>query len=265
MYCRFLALLLASVVSVGVLFTASAAFAAESVKLYTAFFGTQSRYGCTQYSAAFDVLTTPFGHDKAVYVHLKESDGAWADVPASFVETLPGGREVWRASVIYGQGACPTTKAAPDTFEFAVRVSTPAGDTWDNHAGANYEAPRASGSFLSDANVVLAGMSLSIAPEGHRVFRADVFVRNIAYDKTVDVVYSTDGWQTTATAPLGYVNPYVLGYGSYASPNGNGIEVWGRPSVTFSSGCIDFAIRYRVGGAEHWENNFGRNFRLCAP
>jgi hypothetical protein len=62
---------------------------------------------------------------------------------------------------------------------------------------------------------------------------------------------------------LSYVNPYILGYGSYASPNSNGIEVWGRPAVTFPSGCIDFAIRYRVSGAKFWENNFGRNYRLC--
>jgi hypothetical protein len=90
-------------------------------------------------------------------------------------------------------------------------------------------------------------------------------VRNLALTKNVDVVYSLDGWQTVQTAPLSYVNPYILGYGAYASPNSNGIEVWGRPAVTFPSGCIDFAIRYRVSDAEFWENNLGRNYRLCAP
>jgi hypothetical protein len=262
---RFLALLFASVLSLAALSTASIASAAERVKLHTAFFGTQSRYGCTQYSAAFDILTTAFGHEKSVFVHLQESDGVWVDVPASFVETIPGDRELWRASILYGQGACPTAKAAPDTFEIAIKVSTATGDIWDNNGGINYRAAKASGSLLVGTDIAIAGMGLSIAPEGDRVLLADAFVRNIAFTKNVDVVYSLDGWQTVETAPFSYVNPYVLGYGSYASPNANGSEVWGRPTVRFPSGCIDFAIRYRVSGAEYWENNFGRNYRLCTP
>ena len=265
MHHRWLVLLLSSLVSLGALFTASTASAAEAVQLYTAFFGIQSRYGCTQYSGSFDILTTAFGHDKSVYVHLRESDGAWIDLPASFVEGLPDGRERWRASVIYGQGACPTAKTAPDTFEFAVKVSTRAGDTWDHAGGANYSALKASGSFLGDIQVAAAGMSLSLAQDGSHVFRADAFVRNIAYGKSVDVVYSTDGWQTVQTASLEYTPTYVLGYGSYASPNVNGIEVWGRTSMTVPAGCVDFAIRYRVNESEYWDNDFGRNFHLCAP
>src|SRR5688500_11720540 len=84
MHRRLVALLIASTLSLGAFVTASTASAAESVQLHRAFLGTQSRYGCTQYSAAFDILTTPFGHEKSVYVHLKESDGAWVDLPASF-------------------------------------------------------------------------------------------------------------------------------------------------------------------------------------
>jgi hypothetical protein len=262
---RLLALFFASVIALGAFSMARTASAAESVKLFTAFFGTQSRYGCTQYSGSFDILTTTFGHQKLVYVHLKESDGAWVDVPASFVETLPDGREVWRAWVLYGQGACPTEKLAPDTFELAIKVSASSGDTWDNNGGANYKAAKASGSLLVGTNVVAGGMSVYVQSDGVRTFYADAFVRNLAYTKNVDVVYSTDAWQTMKTAPLAYTNLYVIGYGSYASPNSNGTEVWNRPNVTFAAGCIDFAIRYRVNGAEYWDNNFGRNYHLCAP
>jgi Carbohydrate/starch-binding module (family 21) len=265
MHRRSLIVLFALLVSLAALFTATTASAAESVELHTAFFGTQSKYGCTQYSGSFDIVTTAFGNQKSVFVRLQESDAAWADLPASFVETIPGGRELWRASIIYGQGACPTAKMAPDTFELAIKVTTGSGDIWDNNGGANYKAAKGSGGYLVGVNIALGGMAVYIAPEGHRVFLADAFVRNLAYTKSVDVLYSLDGWKTVQTAPLAYVNPYVLGYGSYASPNANGIEVWGRPTVTFASGCIDFAIRYRVSGAEYWENNFGRNFHLCAP
>jgi Carbohydrate/starch-binding module (family 21) len=265
MHRRFFGLMLAWVMSLGAFFVTTTASAAETVNLYTAFFGTQSRYGCTQYSGSFDVLTTAFGHQKAVFVHLRESDGAWVDLPASFIEEVPGGREVWRASIIYGQGACPTAKVAPDTFELAIKVTTASGDTWDNNGGANYQAAKGSGSYLVGTNIAVAGMTVYIAPEGQRVFSVDAFVRNLGYEKNVEVVYSLDGWNTVETAPLAFVDPYVLGYGSYASPNANGIEVWGRPTVTFASGCIDFAVRYRVSGAEYWDNNFGRNYHLCAP
>jgi hypothetical protein len=262
---RLLALFFASVISLSAFFTATTASAAESVKLFTAFFGTQSRYGCTQHSGSFDILTTAFGYQKSVYVHLKEVDGSWVDLPASFIEALPDGREVWRASVLYGQGACPTAKLPPDTFELAIKVSTSSGDTWDNNGGANYQAAKASGSMLVVPQVASGGMSVYNQGDGSRAFYANAFLRNLGYSKNVDIVYSTDGWKTAKTAPLAYTNPYFLGYGSYASPNSNGIEVWVPPTITFADPCVDFAIRYRVNGTESWDNNFGRNYHLCAP
>ena len=260
--------LLCALLSVFVVVTTSRAAAAESVTLHSAFLGNQSTHGCTQHTASFDILTTSFGNQKSVYVHLKERDGAWIDIPATYIETIPDGREVWRAGTSYGQGACPTAKQAPDTFEFAVKVSTPSGDTWDSNGGSNYAGAKGSGSFLVGADVTLAWANVTKSPSGANTFSAEGFLRNLGYSKDVAVVYSVDGWITTNTAALAYKPSYQSGYGYYASPNANGVEVWGlgpswEPLFTFAGSCVDFVIRYRVNGAEFWDNNFGRNHRRC--
>src|SRR5262249_15837446 len=158
---------------------------------------------------SFDIITTPFGNQKSVFVHLKEVDGAWIDVPATFIEVIPGNREIWRAYVAYGQGACPTPKAAPETFEFAIKVSRSSGDTGHNNDGGKYKATKGSGSLLVDTNVALGGASVYTPPTGPRTFQAVSLVRNIAYAKNVDIVYSTDGWKTTKTASLNYFSSYI--------------------------------------------------------
>jgi hypothetical protein len=234
---------------------------AESVEFYSGFFGTNSRYGCTQKSGTFRILTSAFANNKSVYVHLLERDGTWSDLPASFVEALPDGREVWTTSVTYGQGACPTTRTAPATFRFAVKVVPASGPTlWDNNGGTDFSAPAASGDYLPRVKVLSFS---AFAYNGQLSVAAAV--KNLAYAKQVDIAYSTNGWQSVLYAPLAFTSSYTLGYGAYVSPNATGVERWqAQTQAVAGATCFDYAIRYTVNGQTYWDNNFGRNYHVCA-
>jgi hypothetical protein len=233
---------------------------AESVEFYSGFFGTHSRYGCTQKSGQFSILTSAFGHDKSVYVRLQERDGTWTDLPAVYAETLPDGREFWRTSVTYGEGACPTARTAPTTFRFAVKVVPASGATlWDNNGGANFSAPAASGDYLPRINILSWSASIY---NGHLSVAAAV--KNLAFAKQVDVVYTNNGWQSVSYGALTFTSSYTLGYGSYLSPNANGIEHFRGQVQVSGATCLQYAIRYVVNGQTYWDNNFGRNYQVCS-
>ena len=74
-------------------------------------------------------------------------------------------------------------------------------------------------------------------------------VRNEAFDKQVDLVYSPLGSSAWFEHPLGFVSHH----GNY--------DVFGSDSVTLS-GVETFALRYRVAGSEYWDNNFGADYTI---
>lgn len=76
-----------------------------------------------------------------------------------------------------------------------------------------------------------------------------VKVRNIAYDKQVDLVYSPFGSSAWLERPLGFVSHH----GNY--------DVFGSDSVTLAS-VETFALRYRVAGTEYWDNNLGADYTI---
>jgi hypothetical protein len=77
-----------------------------------------------------------------------------------------------------------------------------------------------------------------------------VKVRNIAFDKQVDLVNSPFGTSAWLTAPL----PFVGHYGNY--------DVFGSDTTSLS-GVETFALRYRVAGAEYWDNNAGADYTIA--
>lgn len=88
-------------------------------------------------------------------------------------------------------------------------------------------------------------------------FSANIIVENIAYDKSVKLVYSLDNWQTVQTADAQY----------FCSIENNK-EIWELSksfnytvnALTYEN--IKFAIVYQVNGVEYWDNNNSKDYCL---
>lgn len=74
-------------------------------------------------------------------------------------------------------------------------------------------------------------------------------VRNLGFEKQVDLVYSPVGSSAWFERPLTFVSHH----GNY--------DQFGSDAVGLS-GVETFALRYRVAGAEYWDNNLGANYTI---
>jgi hypothetical protein len=77
----------------------------------------------------------------------------------------------------------------------------------------------------------------------------EIAVQNLAYDKAVGVVFTTNHWGTVQTA-----------YGTYRSTLASGAERWQVAATVGPAATVEFAAFYRAAGREYWDNNHGRNY-----
>ncbi|XP_061779465.1 protein phosphatase 1, regulatory subunit 3Db [Nerophis lumbriciformis] len=89
-----------------------------------------------------------------------------------------------------------------------------------------------------------------------------VQVLNLDYEKKVDVRYSFTNWRTSADTTASWVSS-----GSQGDHGGPGTDVFRfrlhvPPFILQPGGLLEFAVRYRVKGSDHWDNNRGRNYKL---
>ena len=82
-----------------------------------------------------------------------------------------------------------------------------------------------------------------------------VLVRNIALQKQVAIVYTTDNWFTCHNAFGIYSRPFAPA----STPHQLNTELWNiGPVAAGTTG--QFAAFYTVAGVTYWDNNFGLNY-----
>ena len=79
-----------------------------------------------------------------------------------------------------------------------------------------------------------------------------LWVANIAYDKHVLVRYSQNSWLSSEEVVASYES----------SAKDCDCFKFELPFSISVSLCLEFAVRYQVAGAEYWDNNRGRNYRI---
>ncbi|KAI9146554.1 putative phosphatase regulatory subunit-domain-containing protein [Paraphysoderma sedebokerense] len=97
-------------------------------------------------------------------------------------------------------------------------------------------------------------------------------VRNLAYEKSVTVRFSTDQWRSYKEVKANYLNTAVQS--GWGAPDidrfGWEIEITADSTIQShdkltlkpdSSVTIDFCARYDVNGTTYWDNNQGRNYQ----
>lgn len=232
------------------------AMAAGEVSLIKARSVTSTYRGYWHYGR-FEAQVANLGANKNVAAYIKKADGSWYDFPMTFVRTA-GTKEVWAADFnLY------TMPDAAEVIEFAVKYQVNGLTYWDNNNWSNYKLVRGGGALLG------AGVNVSenfYAPEinvsaSQTTWGSHITLRNIAYTKNVNVVYSTDNWATTKVVAATY-DPYFWfsSYSNIANPNAMGFEEWRFTLDIGNATEIQYAISYTVNGQTYWDNNFGRNY-----
>ncbi|KAM9248426.1 protein phosphatase 1 regulatory subunit 3D [Dugong dugon] len=85
-----------------------------------------------------------------------------------------------------------------------------------------------------------------------------VRVRNVAFEKQVAVRYTFSGWRSAHEATARW-------RGSADVTGTEDVFAFSLPVPPFLltlGACVHFALRYRVAGAEHWDNNDGHDYSL---
>jgi hypothetical protein len=92
-----------------------------------------------------------------------------------------------------------------------------------------------------------------------------VHVRNLSYEKSVSVVYTTDGWKSQREAALKFQACEQFGAGYVTCPNAYGVEYW-QVTLVCPTGTeeVQYAIKFKCAQGEFWDNNWGANYTARA-
>jgi hypothetical protein len=143
-----------------------------------------------------------------------------------------------------------TAPASNNEGEFVAKYTVNDTTFWDNNGGMNYTFPQAFDEFVAlsgnNYKVVLATAFLA-----GTALEVTLGVQNLAFNKVVGILFTTDNWATVQTA-----------HGNFTSTMKSGLEVWHVTAAIGSATEVKLAVFYRVLGSEYWDNNFSRDNKV---
>jgi len=241
----------------------------EPVRLIKSWRSSGSYRGYTSYNSKFTVRIEDLAFDKSVSIFHEKINGDWEEIPLSYSFDIDGAYEIWTGT--NNQGGYGISNVYAD--EFVVKYVVNGTTYWDNNEGTNYVVPFSNdGYFFADATTNISVDtdfdSVFYSPSNDQnQFNVTVDVKNLSPTKEIEVVYTTDGWQTKQYFPLRYRSIWNSGPLLYVNnPNQFGIERWsGFVLLDKSLNEVEYAVVYRVNGQEHWDNNYGKNYKVNIP
>ncbi len=196
--------------------------------------------GSFNYRGEYQIVVQNLAVQKEVAIRGRAGSAAsFSDRLASFQESLPDGRELWKLTT------------GDELLEFVAKYGVLGTTFWDNNAGANYSQPPVFDDFDASLGrvpqVVLGAADFSDATHIH----VSAAVKNVAFAKQIGIVYTENSWINSSVAS-----------GQFDHTLKSGNEVWTIDAPVGTTNHVEFAIFYRVGGQEFWDNNFWRNYHL---
>jgi hypothetical protein len=196
--------------------------------------------GSFTYRGEFQIVVENLAFQKEVAIRGRTGSGAsFTDRAATFQESLPDGRELWKLAT------------GDEVLEFVAKYAVLGTTFWDNNAGTNYTQPPVFDEFDALVGRVpqVALGSAGFSDATHISVLAAV--RNSGFVKQVGIVFTTNGWLSSGVA-----------FGHFDHTLKSGDEVWRVEAPVGGTNRVDYAIFYRVNGQEFWDNNFWRNYAL---
>ncbi len=211
----------------------------------------------------FSVLVQNLAYTKLVGIwgHLPGAPGTpgtWSYYPCSYSHSVPGNLEIW------------TLGNVPPFDQFDVEYQALGNIYWDNNAGYNYSLDPLAATVVEGAigSAVIGPTVLAAVPavltqagqvpgvDSNGNLHVGVLVQNIAFEKQVAIVYTTNNWRTFQNA----FGTFLQKLTSTSPPHQLSTESWEIVAPVGVGATGQFAVFYNVGGTTYWDNNFGLNY-----
>ncbi len=202
------------------------------------------------------------GYHKSVELHYSINGGEWKMANCEYQSSLANNREKWftQLSLYAYSGDYPIMD-----IRFALKYTVNGITYWDNNQGRDYFVTTrrmlTGGSYPTfvlgkSSNIKLLNAGYLTNSQGNTIFQAEAVLKNLAYNKNVSLVYTTDGW----------TNILVKNF-SYKSTTAGGDEIWAADfivsqTIATTPRNINFAVSYDVNGQSYWDNNENRNYNF---
>lgn len=216
------------------------------VKLYDASYYVSGSHSARSFSGQIEVEN--LGYSKVVTVHYTPDGGTtWKTLNASYSHASGVNHEIWDFST-YAHDYSLETPRLGNVVSFYIEYEVNGQTYWDTNGGSNYTVSTITSHFALGVPAVISWYR-GLYSTG---FSGDIVLKNLAYAKSVNIIYTTDNWTTTQTLSA-----------SYDSSIGNNLELWKfNTSVSPSVTQISFYISYTVGGITYYDNNFNSNYTV---
>ncbi|CAH1224931.1 hypothetical protein PAECIP111893_05193 [Paenibacillus plantiphilus] len=228
---------------------AGSAFASGEVKLIQSNLYLY-KYGYVGFSGEVEVQN--IAPTKTVTVHYTTDNTNWYSTSASYVGPTSGSYEKWNFAVSTSSINNTNPELLGLTFiKFYIEYNVSGSTYYDNNGGSDYyNEPFSFGpgsTILGAPNVVNNFGQVTSSTN----FNGSVTVKNIAFAKTVKILYTTNNWATTQT-----------GFASYsgAANNFGSAEFWNYSFTVPGGSTVKYKIEYTVGGSTYVDDNYGATY-----
>ncbi|KAJ3039492.1 hypothetical protein HDV00_012172 [Rhizophlyctis rosea] len=167
--------------------------------------------------------------------------------------------------VLFERGSLPADITGSEKYEVddsgdvdagSVSSSISIPETW-TLVGKNLPALTAFG----NTPVVLDTIRL----DNGKLLVGTVLVRNLAFQKSVSIRYTTDGWTTSGEIVAEYSATVSQHHGEFYGVDRFGFELDLVDDLDLGTATdvkFEFAINYNVAGSSYWDNNGGENYQV---
>jgi hypothetical protein len=204
--------------------------------------------GSFSYFSHFLVVVENLAFDKLV--------GIWGRDPitntfgfhaCAFSRSVPNNLEVWQASI-----------GNPHIDQFDVEYQVLGNIYWDNNSGHDFRLDTVAAESTDGVGTAVLGPNLAVVSSGldGANLVVEVLVKNIAFQKQVAIVYSTNNWQTFQNA----FGVFERTLPPASTPHQLNTELWRVVAPIGVNNHGQFAAFYTVQGSTSWDNNFTLNY-----
>jgi hypothetical protein len=208
----------------------------------------RSGTGSSRYFSNFSVFVQNLAFAKYVGIWGHDiSTDTWSFYPCNYVRSVPGNGEIWEASV------------ESPLDQFGVAYQDVATLYWDSNEGHYYNLDTriAEGTIgVGTAVIIPTLLAVSWEVDAAGNLAVHVLVKNLAFEKRVAIVYTTNNWLTLQNA----FGNHSQSLAPVNSPHQLNAELWEIVAPVGEGVAGQFAAFLTVAGTTYWDNNFGLNY-----